>query len=103
MGQIMNYSELEQSAYLAGNIELANAMARIIELEAEVEQLEQTISDTRTLDDWEKSYGPAKEYYDFFHGCFERLNGHYPCPSVTSDYDQSVIFDAITKGEGVTE
>ena len=45
----------------------------------------------------------ARAYYsaykDFFDDCFARLNAHYPCPSVTSDYDCSVIFDAIEKGE----
>jgi hypothetical protein len=38
------------------------------------------------------------EYKQFFEDCFARLNGHYPCPSVTSDYDCSVIFDAIEGG-----
>ena len=38
-------------------------------------------------------------YKDFFNNCFGRLNAHYPCPEVTSDYDCSVIFDAIEKGE----
>lgn len=42
----MNYEELERAAYLAGNVELANAYARIIELEGEVEKLEETISET---------------------------------------------------------
>lgn len=39
------------------------------------------------------------EYKQFFMDCFDRLDGHYPCPEVTSDYDCSVIFDAIQKGE----
>ena len=38
-------------------------------------------------------------YKEFFYDCFARLNGHYPCPEVTSDYACSVIFDAIEKGE----
>ena len=38
-------------------------------------------------------------YKEFFENCFARLGGHYPCPEVTSDYDCSVIFDAIEKGE----
>jgi hypothetical protein len=38
------------------------------------------------------------EYKQFFEDCFARLSGHYPCPSVTSDYDCSVIFDAIEGG-----
>ena len=38
-------------------------------------------------------------YKEFFENCFARLTGHYPCPEVTSDYDCSVIFDAIENGE----
>lgn len=53
-----------------------------------------------TLAEWEDHNGPANEYKQFFEDCFEHLAGHYPAPSVTSDYDKSVIFDAIRKGEG---
>ena len=38
-------------------------------------------------------------YKEFFENCFARLDGHYPCPEVTSNCDCSVIFDAIEKGE----
>ena len=93
----------EVQAYLDGNIELADALARIAELEAEVEALENAANNVVTLESWEKDNGPAYEYYQFFHDCFARLNAHYPCPSVTSDYDKSVIFAAIEKSEGVTE
>ena len=40
-----------------------------------------------------------EDYKAFFFDCFEHLNAHYPAPSVTNDYDKSVIFDAIQKGE----
>ncbi len=93
----------ETQAYLDGNIELADALARIADLEAEVEALENAAADVVTLESWENSYGPAKEYYEFFHDCFARLGAHYPCPEVTSDYDKSVILAAIEKGEGVAE
>jgi hypothetical protein len=93
----------ETQAYLDGNIELADALARIAELEAEVEALEEKMEATETLEIWEKNNGPAKEYYEFFHDCFARLDGHYPCPEVTSDYDKSIIFAAISKGEEVAE
>ena len=97
----MNYEELERAAYLAGNIELSEAYARIMDLEREVEALEETMSDTETLEQWEKNHDSAQAYYDFFHGCFDRLNGHYPARSVTSDYDCSVIYQAIERGETV--
>ena len=100
----------ETQAYLDGNIELADALARIADLEVEVEALEaevkaleEKIEGAETLESWENSYGPAYEYYQFFNECFARLNGHYPCPSVTSDYDKSIIFNAIERGEGVAE
>lgn len=89
----------ETQAYLDGNIELADALARIAELEAEVEALENAANNVVTLESWEKDNGPAKEYYEFFHDCFTRLNEHYPCPEVTSDYDKNVIFEAIERGE----
>ena len=99
----MNYSELETRAYLTGDTATAELLDRISFLEEEVDRLEAQIDDTTTLEQWERNNGPAKDYYDFFHGCFERLNGHYPCPSISSDYDQSIVFAAIERGEGVTE
>ena len=99
----MTYSELETRAYLAGDTTTSELLDRIAFLEEEVDRLEAQIDDTTTLESWEKSYGPAQDYYNFFHECFERLDGNYPCPSITSDYDQSIIFDAILKGEGVTK
>jgi hypothetical protein len=101
----MNYTnqELEAQAYARGDTVTAELYARIIELEAEVEQLEEKLSDVVTLESWESSYGPAYDYYRFFHDCFARLSGHYPCPSIGSEHDKGVIFAAIEKGEGVTE
>jgi hypothetical protein len=95
----MNYSELETRAYLAGDTATAELLDRIAFLESEVDRLEAQIDDTTTLEQWEDNNGPADAYKAFFEGCFERLDGHYPCASVTSDYDCSVIFDAISKGE----
>lgn len=40
-----------------------------------------------------------EDYKLFFEDCFTRLDGHYPCASVLSDYDKSIIFDAIENGE----
>ena len=41
------------------------------------------------------------EYVEFFNDCFERLAHRYTCPSVTNEYDKSVIFSAIENGEAV--
>ena len=78
----------------------AELFARIAELEAERDALEEELEAAKddSLTQWEKNHGPAEAYKDFFFDCFARLAGHYPCPSVTSDYDKSVIFEAIEKG-----
>ena len=51
------------------------------------------------LEDELKGRADYAVYKAFFYDCFARLAGPYPCPEVTSDYDCSVIFDAIEKGE----
>lgn len=61
----------------------------ISDLEDEIKELKEDI----------KKHEDIKPYIEFFNDCFKYLNGHYLCPSVTSDYDQSIIFDAISKGE----
>lgn len=96
-------SEAERAAYAQSDTEKALLIARVIELLEDNERLEEQIKETTTLADWEKENGPADYYMHFFYECFERLSGHYPCPSVTSDYDKNVIFEAIEKGEGTTE
>jgi hypothetical protein len=95
--------EAERIAYAEGFTMAAELFARIADLEAErdalAEELEK-VKETETLEQWEHDNGPAEEYKQFFEDCFTRLAGHYPAPSVTSDYDKSVIFDAIEKGAG---
>jgi hypothetical protein len=84
----------ERRAYIDGNVDLAAALAEVVSLRERLKALD----DVETLKQWERKNGPANEYKQFFEGCFEHLAGHYPAPSVTSDYDKSVIFDAIAKG-----
>lgn len=97
-------NEAERIAYAEGFTMAAELFARIDALTAErdalVEELEKAREDAAddSLSTWETNNGPADEYKQFFEDCFERLAGHYPCPSVTSDHDKSVIFDAIEKG-----
>lgn len=97
----MNYTieEQERIAFASGDTRTADLLARIVELEGVIQSLQNQIDDTITLEDWENKNGPAYDYVQFFHACFERLGAHYPCPSITSDYDKSVIFDAIERGE----
>jgi hypothetical protein len=102
-------ADAERIAYAEGFTMAAELFARIAALEAErdalareLEELEDKVADA-SLARWERDNGPADAYRQFFDDCFERLAGHYPAPSVTSDYDQSIIFAAIEKGEGGAE
>ena len=88
-------AELERVAYITGDTGTADMLAAIIE---GVEAI-YAADDVETLDMWEKENGPASEYRDFFTCCFDNLGAHYPCASITSDYDQGVIFQAIRLGE----
>jgi hypothetical protein len=94
--------EIERQAYNAGNHPLASMAQKCIGLLIQNEALEDEINNTETLKSWEDKYGPAKAYYDFFHECFDYLPKKYPYLNVETDYDKSVIFDAI-KGEPLKE
>jgi hypothetical protein len=101
----LTIEEQERAAYLAGDTRTAELLAQIVQLEAERDQLAEELEKVQdaaaddSLKHWEKENGPAEEYKEFFFDCFARLAGHYPCPEVSSDYDKSVIFAAIEKGE----
>jgi hypothetical protein len=103
--QPLTTEEQERAAYLAGDTRTAELFARIAELEGERDQLVEELENLKdtaaddSLEHWENENGPAEEYKEFFFDCFARLAGHYPAPSVSSDYDKSVIFAAIEKGE----
>ena len=66
-------------------------------------KLQPTDAQADSLYKWEKNNSPIAGYVTFFDECFQRLSGVYPCASVTSDYDKSIIFAAIERGEGVAE
>lgn len=97
---------LESHAYLSNNIALAKALATLSDIrlsmdECEIETLGDMNSNKKELETKIDSLESELEHYkQFFNDCFARLGAHYPCPSVTSDYDCAVIFDAIEKGEG---
>jgi hypothetical protein len=88
--------ELAQKAYINGDTEKAEMLSTIAELITLNETLEEKADELESL---EKKTEDFKAYKGFFEDCFLRLNGRYPCPSVTSDYDCNVIFEAIEKGE----
>jgi len=89
----VNLGEAEQAAYAAGDTLKAKLLARIMDLEEELER-----ASANSLATWESDHGPASAYVEFFFECFEHLR--YPVPSITSEADKQVIFDAIVRGEG---
>ena len=89
--------EAERLAYAEGFTGTAELFARVARLEAQVADLE---NELENASDGLKRCAYHDEYRQFFFDCFERLAGrYYPVPSVTSDYDKSVIFAAIERGE----
>ena len=97
-------TEAERIAYSEGFTMAAELFARIAELEAERDTLTQELEDLKdkaaedSLTQWENQNGNPDQYKEFFYDCFARLAGEYPAPSVSNDYDKSVIFEAIEKG-----
>jgi len=100
----MNYQDASISelitardiAYINGGVLYDVLSALVIAREDQEEAQIELCDKTDELIALEKSTVDFALYRDFFDECFERLDGHYPCPSITSDYDQSVIFDAIS-------
>ena len=95
----VNLSDAERAAYSSGDTLKAKLLARIMDLEDELARVKYAAADD-SLTAWESDYGPASAYVDFFFDCFRLLDGKYPIPSVTSETDKQVIFDAIMRGEG---
>ena len=95
----VNLREAEQAAYAAGDTLKAKLLARIMDLEEELARVKDDAA-ANSLKAWEDENGPADAYMEFFFDCFEMLNCRYPVPSVTSDADKQIIFDAIARGEG---
>ena len=95
----VNLSDAERAAYSSGDTLTAKLLARIMDLEDELERVKDDAA-ANSLDAWESDHGPASAYVEFFFECFEYLRCRYPVPSVTSETDKQIIFDAIVRGEG---
>ena len=95
----VNISDAERAAYSSGDTLTAKLLARIMDLEEELTRVKDDAADN-SLDAWEDENGPADAYMEFFFDCFEHLRCRYPVPSVTSETDKQIIFDAIARGEG---
>jgi predicted nuclease with TOPRIM domain len=93
--------ERERWAYAEGFTETAALLGELSDLEQERDTLTEELEELEPFT--EELQQELKALREFFSDCFERLAGHYPCPSVNSDYDKNVIFEAIERGEGATE
>ena len=103
--QQLTTEEQERAAYMAGDTRAAELLAQIAQLEAERDALAEELENLKdsaaddSLERWEHENGNPDDFKEFFYDCFARLAGHYPAPDISSDYDKSVIFAAIEKGE----
>jgi hypothetical protein len=91
-------SEAERIAYSEGFTMAAELLARIADLESERDALQAQLEDIPSERERNKDARDLEELKEFFYDCFRRLAGTYPCPSWSSDYDKSVIFETLDKG-----
>jgi hypothetical protein len=99
--QTLTIDEQERAAYMAGDTRAAVILGDLDDGEREREVLTEKNEDTEVFTDELREELEALR--QFFRDCFDTLTADYHASSVFSDYDKSVIFDAIRKGEGVTE
>lgn len=109
----LTLEEQERAAYISGDTRTAELLAqaqRLEELEEvtgedaeDIPAMVEAVNDAGGLKRLAEKLADLEHYKQFFDDCFEMLGAHYPCPSVTSDHDKAVIFDAIRKGEGLTD
>jgi hypothetical protein len=95
--------DLERVAYLMGDNERAALLGMIVELKQELLDLQYKLDDYPSEKQMNQEAQDLQHLKEFFYECFQRLDGHYPCPEFSSDYDKGVIFEAIERGEEVKE
>lgn len=88
--------EKARSAEFAGDDEKGALYAALAEIQEAHDSMAEDYDENKRTVEIQADY---EAYKEFFFKCFEHLSAHYPAPGVTSDYDQSVIFDAIQSGE----
>ena len=91
-------SEAERIAYTEGFTMAAQLFAKIADLEAERDLLQGQLDDIPSEKERNRDAQDLEQLKEFFYDCFQKLPGHYSCPSWSNDYDKSVIFDAIETG-----
>ena len=95
----VNLSDAERAAYSSGDTLKAKLLARIMDLEDELERVRDDAA-ANSLKAWEDENGPADAYLEFFFDCFKRLRGRHLILSIMSETHKQIIFDAIARGEG---
>jgi len=97
--QNASLSELIQArdiAYIEGSA-LYDVLAALVIARESLEEMENDLAEAQDdVKSNKRMYSDYDDFREFFYECFARLDMSYPCPSVTSDYDCSVIFDAIS-------
>ena len=64
----VNLSDAERAAYSSGDTLKAKLLARIMDLEDELERVKDDAA-ANSLKAWESDHGPASAYVDFFFDC----------------------------------
>lgn len=96
--QTLTLEEQERAAYMAGDTRTAELLQQIEDHEATALEVDAWHDEFGTRKQIEADLTELHHLREFFRDCFECLDGHYPCPSVTSDHDKQVIFDAVARG-----
>lgn len=90
--------DLERLLYAQGQTEVASLLGKIIEMQSTIDELQNELDDLPSRKQLDQDAQDLQYLKEFFYSCFDRLGAHYPCPEFSSDYDKSVIYEAIEKG-----
>lgn len=98
----MTLEEQERAAYIA-NASTAPILGALIDATQVADELQVELDDLPSESQREQDATDLAHLREFFYDCFRALGAHYPCPEFSSDYDKSIILDAIRRGEGGIE
>lgn len=103
----LTLEEQERAAYMAGDTRTAELLVQAQDLEdleshtGDIPSMVEAVQDAGGIKRLAEKLEELEHLREFFDTCFSLLTGYYPCPSVTSDYDKGVVYDAIRRGEGL--
>lgn len=96
---VTQLEDLERVLYAQGQIEVSNLLGKIIEMQATIDELQYKLDDLPSVAQMNQDAKDLQHLKEFFYSCFDRLGSVYPCPEFYSDYDKSIIYEAIEKGD----